>query len=128
MEEKNKNTLHNNDIKAGGNVHIGDIIYQQSGKTGQLTGAFNGSIEEFVEVLHELVSRGKTKEAIPKLRQFTKTNNPMLHPAVLQLSDRWEAFERKSLMGRLSNSEQTVERAQITGDLLDLIGKLNEGE
>lgn len=91
-------------------------------------GAAAGKPAQLAESLFDLVGNGKAKEAIPKLRQFTKTQHPMLHLAALQLSERWEDFERRSLMGMLSNNERNVERSQITGNLLELIGKLREEE
>jgi len=125
-EEKNKNILHNSQIQAGNNVHIGDIIHQGHHSSGVAVGSSEGSVEQFIEGLQNMVARGKSKEAIPKLCHFAKTNNPALHEPALHLSDRWKDFERKSLMGMLSQSEQTVARSQITAALLNLIGQLRE--
>ncbi len=153
--ENSKNVVAGNTISVGGDFRVGDGDTVSVGKNGS-GDAIKGNktvvnnhyygptpsnnqadnkthneeitkpTQEFMESLHELVARGRTKEAIPKLWQFTKANKPALHTAALQLSERWKEFEKKSLMGMLSNSEQNVERAQITGNLLGLIEQLKE--
>jgi hypothetical protein len=126
MKDKNKNLLQGNTLKAGGNVHIGDnITYHQITHVEQVGKSGSINTQQFVEILQDMIANGQIKNTIPKLRQFTKETTSRLHPEVIQLSDRWEAFEQKCRTGRLSNSEQNVERAQITGDLLDLLGKLD---
>ncbi len=89
------------------------------------TKANNGQVQELIEGWQEMIARGKANEVFPKLRHYTKANSPRVYDATLHLSDRWESFERKSMMGLISNSERNVERAQITADLLNLLGKLH---
>lgn len=84
------------------------------------------NVEQFIEMLQSLVARGKTKEAIPKLYDFAKINNSALHDPACRFSNRWKDFERRSLMGMLSHSDQNLERSQITGALLGLIGQIQE--
>ncbi len=124
MEQNNKNTLQNSNIQAGGNVHIGDV--HQYGQNSPLVPPADNDVEQFIETLQNLVARGKSKEAIPKLCLFTKANNTGLYEPALHLSDRWKDFERRSLMGMLSHSDQNLERSQLTATLLGLIGQLRE--
>lgn len=108
---KNKNTLTNSTITAGGNVHIGDIY---------TTGRAEQSVQsDLKKQLEDLIARGRVDEA---LRLMSETNlDAETRQEVLQLRQRSEALARKNRMGIISNADSNLEQNNITASLLALI-------
>jgi nucleoside phosphorylase len=74
--------------------------------------------------VRKLIASGYSQEAIRELSAFTEKYLPNLHTDMLMIADRWEGLSTKIRRGVISNSESTVERNQIVGHLLDVLGRV----
>jgi hypothetical protein len=111
---KNKNTISNSTINAGGNVHIGDIYTTGRAEPGNQSG--------LKKQLEDLIAKGRVDEA---LRLMSETNlDAETRQEVLQLRQRSEALARKNRMGIISGAESNLEQNNITASLLALIAHL----
>lgn len=74
--------------------------------------------------VRKLIASGYSQEAIRELSAFTEKYLPNLHTDMLMIADRWEGLSTKIRRGVISNSESTVERNQIVGHLLEVLGRV----
>lgn len=111
---KNKNTLSNTSINAGGNVHIGDIY--TTDRTEQ------GGQSDLKKQLEDLIAKGRVEEALRTLADSTLEAET--RQEVLQLQQRSEALARKNRMGIISTAESNLEQNNIAASLLDLLNRL----
>lgn len=74
--------------------------------------------------IRNLVSKGKTKEAIENLIEYTVNNNPDKNQEALLLSSRWNGAERQDRLGLMSYSEIQMERNRINASLLAILEDL----
>lgn len=72
--------------------------------------------------LNKLITGGRTEEAFKKLKEYALQCTMDFQEEMLQLTDRWNTFSRKSRMGTLTNDNAIVERNQIMAALIRLIG------
>lgn len=108
-------------VQAGGNIHYGDVHYHAPTPTGNSAAPVPTSL---AKTLRQLIASGRTAEAIPKLVEHAENHAPHLLDDVLQLSARWESLKRKERIGVMSHSDANVERNQVNGALLEVIGEL----
>ena len=74
-----------------------------------------------VDKIKDLISKGKTKQAIDELLTYTKQNDKkdLFKEAVIQ-SARYENYAQKARMGTTSNSEDGISIAKINKAVLDI--------
>ncbi len=76
------------------------------------------SIEQQVR---NFIGRGKTKDALDKLLEYTETLDSDKHSELLLLSGRWSSIERQERLGLMTYSEVQMERNRINASLLAVL-------
>lgn len=74
--------------------------------------------------IRNLVSKGKTKDAIEQLIEYTANNDPDKNHEALLLSSRWNGAERQERLGLMSYGEIQMERNRINASLLAILEDL----
>ncbi|MEI6410573.1 MAG: hypothetical protein WCR52_14380 [Bacteroidota bacterium] len=74
--------------------------------------------------VRKLIASGYSQEAIQELAAFTEKYLPELNMDMLMIAAQWEGLSTKIRRGVISNSESTVERNRIVGNLLDVLGRV----
>lgn len=108
-------------VRAGGNVHVGDVNYY-GGVPGKPASAAEAS--DFKKSIRSLIAANRAEEALPQIIDYIEMNAPHFLDDVLLLSGRWDTLARKERTGVLSNADANLERNQIVSALLGVVGKL----
>lgn len=71
--------------------------------------------------IRDLISRGKTKDALQSMLTHTEGRDTELHNALTVLSSRFNELERSSRLGIVSNEESRLERNRVNMSLLSIL-------
>ena len=124
VNKNNKNAISGSNIRAGGNILIGDVhLHEHHGIKPESN---KDEVSNPFKKLEKLLSTGKVREAIRGLADFSENQDPEICKDALLLSSRWEAMSRKEQRGTLSAGELTLERNQISSHFLDLLERFRQ--
>ncbi|PHN02321.1 hypothetical protein [Flavilitoribacter nigricans] len=122
----NKNTVSNSNIKAGGNVHIGDIvnIHQHISDPAPEPPKSPSEVSSMIQDLRNQVGRGKIKQVLEKMLELSQDDQDQQNTVIL-LSQRWNSLKREERMGVIGRSDASVTNNRITMSILDLLDELD---
>lgn len=126
MSEKkfsnNKNSIVDSEIKAGGNVHIGDIHYHQAKPENDQVEKGGDSLDS--EALKKLIAKNRIKEVLDTLEAYTNKKDKNLNMEIIAQQRKWTDLKSKSRMGVISNEEAGMIQNRICFALLNIIDDL----
>ncbi|MBU6340453.1 MAG: hypothetical protein KGS48_03070 [Bacteroidetes bacterium] len=118
--QDSKNVVHGSDIKAGGNIHIGDIHVHLPGNP---PAASNEAPPDAAQLqdFRNLIGQARTSEVFEPLQIYLEKNAPHQLNELLILKTRWYDLGRNERLGILSRHDANLERNQINMGLLELL-------
>ena len=112
-----KNVIEGSSIHAGGNVHIGDIIYHKEHQPEKSP----PSTSKFKKEVQSLIGKARTGKAIELVLKTLDEVDDDSYQQALILSSRWQELKKKEGLGIIDAAEAGVERNKINVALLQLV-------
>lgn len=100
-DNNEKNTIKNSEIKAGGNVHIGDIHYHNTPPKAE------SSSSNAIEQIKMHLASNETKEAIECLQEWAKGDSKKMQYAIMYAAQ-WKGVKNDKDLGIIGNENATV--------------------
>ncbi len=119
-----KNTISNSSIKAGGNVHIGDIINIQQAQ--QSDSGTDLDKNEVVENIQKLIMENRISEALKEMLNITKGMRGTLPDHTILLTQQWNSLQSDRRVQMISESDATVRANRIIYGLSELVKELGK--
>jgi len=117
---KNKNIVKNSTITSGGEIHIGDKIYNFNLEKAPME---EEDKQNFKALVQELVANNKIAKALEVLAVMSK-NDTISKQVTISLKQRWKDLKSNEMMGTLGREQANLERNQIIAKILTLIETL----
>jgi len=83
-------------------------------------------VDVIIQEANNLISNGKVKRAIDLLKSYAQEMKHESMDSIVHLSNRLKKLEKDSMLGLISYSDESIQRAQITHSLIEIAKTLRE--